>query len=163
MHGIYKGEKKIMRNRTFNVLMAVFQAVTILTVLFMCGWGLFNAPAAQPATVLIYTAFPAARVVPSLRVLESGIASWYGPGYQGKMTAGGFRFDMRRHTLACNHLPFGTIVRVTNRKTGQSCVGMVTDRGPNVPGRKYDLSRAMAEKIGMIQDGLATVTVELLL
>jgi len=148
-----------MRDRTINFL----QSVVIVGIFLLIAIVGLKTPASSQPEVLVPTAIPAAYPVPNPLNFETGIASWYGPGYEGKTTASGTTFHMNDMTLACHHLPFGTIVRVTNPKTGKSCIGMVTDRGPNVAARKYDLSCAMAEKIGMIRDGLANVTVELLL
>jgi rare lipoprotein A (peptidoglycan hydrolase) len=153
-------------DRIFNVL----QTTTLLCLFFAVGWLWISRPNHAAKTSFgggdgkLLTAPVSSTPAPSASVRpETGIASWYGPGYQGKMTAGGFCFDMHRHTLACNHLPFGTVVRVTNPKTGKSCIGMVTDRGPSIPGRKYDVSYSMAKQLGMVRDGLAKVTVEILL
>lgn len=87
-------------------------------------------------------------------------ASWYGPGFHGRRTASGERFDQHALTLASRHLPFGTRVRVVNLKTGRSAVGRVNDRGPFHPGRGADLSRALARRIGM--NGTARVRLEIL-
>ncbi len=88
--------------------------------------------------------------------LQSGKASWYGPGFQGRRTASGERFNTQDLTAAHKTLPFGTKVRVTNTKTGQSVVVRINDRGPYAHGRVIDLSRASAQSIGF--DGLAQVT-----
>jgi rare lipoprotein A len=88
--------------------------------------------------------------------LQSGKASWYGPGFQGRRTASGERFNTHDMTAAHRTLPFGTKVRVTNTKTGQPVVVRINDRGPYAHGRVIDLSRASAQSIGI--DGLAQVT-----
>ncbi len=88
--------------------------------------------------------------------VQSGKASWYGPGFQGRRTASGERFNTQDLTAAHRTLPFGTKVRVTNTKTGQSVVVRINDRGPYAHGRMIDLSRASAQSIGI--DGLAQVT-----
>jgi rare lipoprotein A len=76
-------------------------------------------------------------------------ATWYGPGFHGRRTASGERFNQHAMTLASRHLPFGTRVRVVNPKNGKSVVGRVNDRGPFVRGYGVDLSRAMARKLGL--------------
>ena len=88
--------------------------------------------------------------------IQSGQASWYGPGFQGRRTASGERFNTQDLTAAHRTLPFGTKVRVTNTRTGQSVVVRINDRGPYAHGRVIDLSRASAQSIGI--DGLAQVT-----
>lgn len=89
---------------------------------------------------------------------ESGIASVYGTrdGYAGKRTASGERMNPAALTAAHKTLPFGSHVRVTNRKNGRSVTVRITDRGPFVRGRVIDLSPAAARVIGVA--GLAPVT-----
>ena len=88
--------------------------------------------------------------------LQSGKASWYGPGFHGRRTASGERFNTNDMTAAHKTLPFGTKVRVTNKKTGQSVVVRINDRGPYAHGRVIDLSKASARTIGI--SGVADVT-----
>src|SRR5918995_7022236 len=71
----------------------------------------------------------------------SGTASWYGPGFHGRTTANGERYNMYELTAAHRSLPFGTKVRVTNRMNGKSVVVRINDRGPYGGGRVIDLSR----------------------
>src|ERR1700756_3414426 len=75
---------------------------------------------------------------------QVGLASWYGPEFQGQATASGERFDMRAMTAAHRSLPFGTIVRVTDLGTGRSVRVRINDRGPIAAGRVLDLSRRAA-------------------
>lgn len=93
---------------------------------------------------------------------ERGMASWYGPGFAGRLTANGEVFDPSQMTAAHKELPFNTLVRVTNLDNGRSTVVRINDRGPFKPGRIIDLSRAGAEAIGMVGSGVARVTVEVL-
>jgi len=81
--------------------------------------------------------------------IQSGGASWYGPGFHGKKTASGERFNTRALTAAHRHLPFGTKVQVTNERTGRSVVVRINDRGPFVGGRVIDLSKAAAQVVGI--------------
>jgi rare lipoprotein A len=92
---------------------------------------------------------------------ETGIASYYGPE-SGNVTANGERF--RPDGISCAHrtLPFGTVVRVTDRATGRSVVCRINDRGPYVRGRVIDLSRGAARRLGIIKRGVARVKVEIL-
>jgi rare lipoprotein A len=78
-----------------------------------------------------------------------GRASWYGPGFHGRRTASGERFNRHGSTLAHRGLPFGTRLEITNLKNGRSAVGRVTDRGPHVRGRVVDLSEALARRLGI--------------
>lgn len=93
---------------------------------------------------------------------QSGMASWYGPGFHGNRSASGEVFDQNALTAAHRTLPFGTQVRVTNLNTGQSVVVRINDRGPFSGGRIIDLSRGAAGEIGMISSGVARVRVEVL-
>ena len=95
---------------------------------------------------------------------ESGIATWYGREFQGRRTSSGDRFDARQLTCAHRTLPLGTRVLVTSEETGRSVVVVVNDRGPYAaPNRIIDLSRAAAARIGMVEDGVNTVTVKRIL
>lgn len=94
-------------------------------------------------------------------VLETGIASWYGPGYQGRTTANGEMFDMEKMTAAHKTLPFGTVVEVRNVENGSTAVVRINDRGPFVKGRIIDLSRAAGERIGILGKGVAQVEIRL--
>ena len=91
---------------------------------------------------------------------EEGIASWYGPGFQGKKTANGERYDMHGMTAAHKLLPFGTKLKVTSKTNGRSIIVRINDRGPFVADRVIDLTKAGAEKIGMLGTGTAPVTLE---
>ena len=89
------------------------------------------------------------------RVVQSGQASWYGPGFHGRKTASGETFNTNELTAAHRTLPFGTKVRVINKRTGKSVVVRINDRGPFAHGRVIDLSRASAQAIGI--SGTASV------
>jgi len=90
--------------------------------------------------------------------LGRGMASWYGPGFHGKRTASGERFDMNDLTAAHRTVPFGTRVRVRNMDNGREVVVRINDRGPRVPGRVIDLSKAAAAALELLQAGEAPVT-----
>ncbi|NJN87481.1 MAG: septal ring lytic transglycosylase RlpA family protein [Leptolyngbyaceae cyanobacterium SL_7_1] len=96
------------------------------------------------------------------RALISGLASWYGPGFNGRRSASGEIFNQNAMTAAHRTLPFGTRVRVTNPETGQSVVVRINDRGPFSGRRVIDLSRAAAGAIGLIPAGVAPVNLEVL-
>ena len=91
---------------------------------------------------------------------EVGLASWYGPPYHNRKGADGTVFDENALTAAHRELPMGTMVRVTNLTTNQSVVAKITDRGPFVPGRTLDVSKAAAQAIGLYRMGVAKVRVE---
>ncbi len=103
---------------------------------------------------------PPATAVPATPAAEVGIASWYGREHHGRRTASGERFDMSALTAAHPAMPFGTRVRVTHLASGRSVIVRINDRGPFRGGRILDLSRAAAERLGMIATGTARVRVE---
>jgi len=93
---------------------------------------------------------------------EQGTASWYGPGFHGKLTASGEKFNQSAMTAAHKKYPFGTLVRVTNLRNGRSVEVRINDRGPFVKGRIIDLSQGAAKKIDMIQAGTVPVRLDVL-
>ena len=132
--------------------------------------GLLRAAAAVACVSLLLAAacaspkkyrFPPA-VVPKPGSVETGIASWYGPGYDGKRTSSGERFDQDELTAAHASWVFGTRVKVTLLSTGKSVVVRINDRFPNHKGRMIDLSREAARRIGLIGPGTGKVRLEVL-
>lgn len=93
---------------------------------------------------------------------QNGIASWYGAGFVGSKTANGETYRSTDRTAAHKTLPFGTWVKVTERRAGRSTVVRINNRGPYVRGRVIDLSRAAASEIGLTKRGIAPVTIEVL-
>jgi rare lipoprotein A len=93
---------------------------------------------------------------------ETGLASWYGPPYHNRRGSNGEVYNMHAMTAAHRTYPLGSIVRVTNLKTGHTALVRITDRGPFIPGRIVDLSLAAAHKIDVWQPGVAEVKVELM-
>ena len=106
------------------------------------------------------TARAATRPDGSATVLETGVASWYGPQHHGRKTSNGERFNQDGLTAAHPNLPFGSMVKVTLLATGRSVVVRVHDRFPRYRGRVIDLSRAAAREIGMMRRGTGRVRVE---
>ena len=117
-----------------------------LASLFISGSTIFLSPAAyaEPSK-------------PSGKVIQSGRASWYGPGFHGRRTASGETFNTNDLTAAHRTLPFGTKVRVVNKKTGKSVVVRINDRGPYAHGRIIDLSKASAQALGITGVGSVEV------
>lgn len=93
---------------------------------------------------------------------QTGIASWYGPPYHNRVGSNGEVYNMHAMTAAHRTLPLGSIVRVTNLKTGNSALVRITDRGPFIPGRVLDLSLAAARKLDVYLPGVAEVKVEVM-
>ena len=93
---------------------------------------------------------------------ETGLASWYGPPYHNRRGSNGEVYNMHAMTAAHRTLPLGSIVRVTNLKTGHTAVVRITDRGPFIAGRIVDLSLAAARKVDVYEPGIAKVRVDLM-
>jgi rare lipoprotein A len=92
--------------------------------------------------------------------VQSGVASWYGREEQGKLTANGETFNRHKFTAASRHLPFNTVVRVTNEANGRSVDVRINDRGPYAKGRVLDLSEAAADSLDMKVSGTAPVKIQ---
>jgi rare lipoprotein A len=97
---------------------------------------------------------------PTPGVPQTGIASWYGPGFHGRATSSGEIYDQYALTAAHPSLPLGTRARVTNLENGRSIEVRVNDRGPFAKGRAIDLSHGAARAIGMLGPGTAPVRIE---
>ncbi|HEX7230676.1 MAG TPA: septal ring lytic transglycosylase RlpA family protein [Candidatus Binatia bacterium] len=91
---------------------------------------------------------------------QRGEASYYGPGFQGKKTAAGEKFDQKEPTAAHPALPLGSKATVTNLENGKSVDVRINDRGPYVKGRDIDLSKSAAKELGMTKEGVAPVQIE---
>ncbi len=130
-----------------------------------CGFKFIFAVAALTLS-LTACAVPPARVslpTPSTeRASQTGMASWYGPGFHGKPTASGAIYDQHDLTAAHQTLPHGTRVMVTNLQNGTSMELTINDRGPFAKGRILDLSYAAAQGLGAIGPGTIPVRVEVI-
>jgi rare lipoprotein A (peptidoglycan hydrolase) len=93
-------------------------------------------------------------------MMETGLASWYGPKFHGKLTASGEVFNQEKFTAAHPTLPWGSKVKVTNLDNGKSVDVRINDRGPFGKGRIIDVSRAAARALGMVGRGITTVQLE---
>jgi rare lipoprotein A (RlpA)-like double-psi beta-barrel protein len=91
---------------------------------------------------------------------DSGLASWYGPDYHGRMTASGERYNMFDMTAAHRTWPFGTMVRVENLENQRQVTVRINDRGPFTRGRIIDLSYGAARELQISRDGTAKVRIE---
>ena len=118
----------------------------LLGIMLASGCAQRKATASSPATVEHHRT-------------ETGRASWYGKAFHGQLTANGERFDMHALTAAHRTLPFGTIVRVTNTRSGKSVSVRINDRGPFHSGRIIDLSYEAARKLGFVTRGTARVEI----
>lgn len=93
---------------------------------------------------------------------QEGVASWYGPGFHGKKTANGESYNQYAFTAAHTTLPMPSIVRVTNLENGRALNVRINDRGPFHSNRIIDLSKAAAEKLDVVKNGVARVRVQYL-
>jgi rare lipoprotein A len=123
---------------------ALTKALALTALLAISGCATHRRPAVLPADT----------VAPGWT--QTGTASWYGPGYDGRRTSSGERFDQDGRTAAHATLPFGTRVRVTLLATGKSVIVRVNDRLPRRD-RVIDLSRGAARAIGLIEAGTGRV------
>ncbi|NER20941.1 MAG: septal ring lytic transglycosylase RlpA family protein [Symploca sp. SIO1C2] len=123
-----------------------------------------DAPPLQEITGMPAPAHQVAQLSPERvqQLRRSGMASWYGPGFHGRKSASGERFNQNALTAAHRTLPFGTNVLVTNLNNGRSVIVRINDRGPFIRGRVIDLSIAAARVIGMVNSGVAPVNVQVL-
>jgi len=112
----------------------------------------------KPYTVMGKTYYP----TETYDYVETGIASWYGPGFHSKKTASGEQYNQNELTAAHRTLQMPSLVRVTNLDNGRSVVVRVNDRGPFARGRIMDVSAKAAELLGMVRTGTARVKLELL-
>lgn len=87
-------------------------------------------------------------------------ASWYGPKFHGKLTANGEIYDQMALTAAHKSLKFGTLLKVTNPKNGNSVIVRINDRGPYIGDRELDLSKGAAIKLGLLEKGVARMKIE---
>src|SRR5579875_3558924 len=119
-------------------------------------------------TIGLIAAAPHAKANPLVKhqadsVLQTGQASWYGGGHNGRRTASGAVFDDRELTAAHPSLPLGTQVKVTSEATGRSVVVTINDRQPDHGYRIIDLSRGAAARLGMLGHGTAVVQLSMAL
>ena len=87
-------------------------------------------------------------------------ASWYGPRFHGRFTANGEIYDQNAMTAAHKSMKFGTILRITNPRNNKSIIVRINDRGPYIPGRQIDLSKAAAEELDVIKNGVKRLKIE---
>ncbi len=93
---------------------------------------------------------------------QTGIASWYGPGFHGKATASGDIYNQNDLTAAHQTLPLGTRVMVTNLENGRAAEVTINDRGPFAKSRIIDLSYSAAQSLDMVGPGTALVRVDVI-
>lgn len=137
---------------TFFLLFSLF--------LFGCGsksWHRGGVPGSRPYTINGVTYYP---LKSAKGFTQEGTASWYGPGFHGRSTASGERYDQYGMTAAHTILPLQSQVRVTNLENGRSVVLRVNDRGPFIRGRVINLSLAAAQRLSIVGKGTAFVRIQ---
>jgi len=115
---------------------------------------------AMPSGSIKLATFVAPKVTQQI-VGELGLASWYGEEFQGNITASGEIYDMNGFTAAHRSLPIGTKLKITNLRNNRSLVVRINDRGPFVPNRILDVSKAAAFRLGFMASGLTQVRAEI--
>ena len=134
----------------------IFLTITLLSLITM-------AMNAQSNDLVEVKALTSTKEVTLKNRQESGKATYYGLRYKsGRKTASGKAYDKNKLTAAHKTLPFGTVVRVTNKKNGKTVDVEITDRGPFGPGRIIDLSVAAAKELDMIKAGVVPVIISVL-
>lgn len=148
-------------NRAFRALWLCLVLLLCALLLNGCGgsrsWRKGGVPGSKPYTVRGKTYYP---LKSAHGFVEVGVASWYGPGFHGKKTANGERFNQYAMTAAHKILPLGTKVRVTHLGNGRSIIVRINDRGPFVDDRVIDLSRGAATRLNMMGSGTARVRIQ---
>lgn len=134
--------------------------MTIKTVFPLLGMLLLLT--AQAAKAQDSTNVPQKKRVVNLDSVQNGVASYYARKFQGRLTASGERYDSLKLTAAHNGLPFGTWVKVTNKRNKRTVIVKINDRLHHANTRVVDLSAAAAKKLGFYSRGLTKVKVEVL-
>lgn len=143
--------------RVFCAGLALVLCVVMLAGCGRSSWRKGGVPGTKPYTIRGKTYYP---LKSAHGFVETGVASWYGPGFHGKKTANGERYNQYAMTAAHKILPLGTKVRVTHLGNGRSVLLRINDRGPFVDDRVIDLSRGAATRLNMVGSGTARVRVQ---
>jgi len=134
-------------------------ALSILLALCLSGMVLLSGCSTLPS---INRSGDIALYDPVPRSIETGKASYYGGRWIGRLTANGEHYHAGDLTAAHKHLPFNTMVKVTNLRNGKSVIVRINNRGPYAKGRILDLSVVAAKKLEMMGDGIIPVRAEVL-
>jgi rare lipoprotein A (peptidoglycan hydrolase) len=136
-----------------------FVTWTMLALAVIGSCWVCNAVVHRPATVVALTPLPAPRTTID-PLAQYGWASWYGKPFHGQKTASGAIYDMGGYSVAHKTMALGAFVRIENMRNGRWCVAVVNDRGPYVEGRDWDVSNAVAKRLGMTRSGVVPVAVK---
>src|SRR3954467_11404375 len=149
----------VVQDRPWGLREARHSAYLATVVAFLVV-GCASAP--RPTLPTTVQSVPGGQTAPVESKAAVGIASFYGQKYQGRRTASGEVYDMRKMTAAHRSLPFGVNVRVTDLSNNRAVIVRINDRGPFVRNRIIDLSLAAARQLGIVQHGSAQVRLEIL-
>jgi len=94
--------------------------------------------------------------------VETGVEAYYSRRLEGHRAASGATYNPNNLTAAHNSIPFGTQVKITNKRNGRTATAVVNDRGPTTPGRIVDVSRRVARQLGFLKSGLTEVELEVI-
>lgn len=131
----------------------------ILLLSLLCGFILINTSCSSRK---VSTYREPSRPQYSGKLYQTGVASWYGPKFNGRKTANGEIYNMNILTAAHKQLPFNTLVEVKNTRNGRRVMVRINDRGPFVKNRIIDLSKKAASRIDMLSTGTAPVEIRIL-
>lgn len=127
--------------------------VCLCVLLFL--WGLVGCGGSRPRLAKPFRGDPVGYV-------QRGMASWYGPGFHGNLTANGEKYNMHAYTAAHRTLPMGSVVEVRSLTNHRRVTVRINDRGPFVKGRIIDLSRTAAKDLGMVVKGTDRVEIRVI-
>ena len=138
---------------------SLFAALLLMASAGLSGTALLAQDSDIPAASATETIYPDPET--EAEDIGSGMASYYGKAFAGRRTASGERFDPAQLTAAHRTLPFGSQVRVTHQRSGQSVMVRINDRGPFHGSRVIDVSEAAARQLGLIGPGTGKVSLSL--
>lgn len=157
---------KISKTNLEVILNATRKIIMIMALIGLSGFAIATNELGSSANPIFIAEFkPVSEVhsinASSIQYIDHGLmnASWYGPRFHGRLTANGEIYDQNALTVAHKSFSFGTLLRITNIKTNKSIIVRVNDRGPYIPGRQMDLSKAAAEELGVIYSGVKELKV----
>lgn len=146
---------------------SLFKMILILLVIGLVGFTIATTERESSISLALTEEFApvpnrSSRNLLTIQYKERGTmrASWYGPRFHGRFTANGEIYDQNAMTAAHKSMKFGTILRITNPRNNKSVIVRINDRGPYIPGRHIDLSKAAAEELDVIKNGVKRLKIE---
>lgn len=146
---------------------SLFKMILVLLVIGLVGFTIATTERESSISLALTEEFApvpnrSSRNLLTIQYKERGTmrASWYGPRFHGRFTANGEIYDQNAMTAAHKSMKFGTILRITNPRNNKSVIVRINDRGPYIPGRHIDLSKAAAEELDVIKNGVKRLKIE---